>query len=53
MPKSRPFPFPDSQAGVFHVVSRIAGREFLLGDEEKEFFAKTLTPTRSCSACGC
>ena len=42
MPRPRPFPFDGSQTGVFHVVSRVAGREFVLGDEEKEFFTRTL-----------
>ena len=42
MPKARPFPATGSQAGVFHVVSRVAGREFRLEDEEKEFFTRTL-----------
>jgi putative transposase len=42
MPKSRPFPFPDTQAGVFHVVSRIAAREFLLQEAERDFFTKTV-----------
>ena len=37
MPKARPFPFPDSEAGVFHVVSRIAGREFLLDETGRDF----------------
>ena len=40
MPKPRPFLYADSQAGVFHVVSRAAGREYRLGEEEKEFFTK-------------
>jgi hypothetical protein len=42
MPRPRPFPYTGSQTGVFHVVSRVAGREFALGDEEKEFFIRTL-----------
>ena len=42
MPKPRPFPFAGSQSGVFHVVSRVAGREHRLGEEEKEFFTRTL-----------
>ncbi len=42
MPRPRPFPYTGSQTGVFHVVSRVAGREFALGDEEKEFFTRTL-----------
>lgn len=42
MPKARPFPFAGSQAGVFHVVSRIAGREFVLGPEEKDFFVRIM-----------
>jgi putative transposase len=42
MPRPRPFPYTGSQTGVFHVVSRVVGREFALGDEEKEFFTRTL-----------
>ena len=42
MPRPRPFPVTGSQAGVFHIVSRVAGREYRLGDEEKEFFTRTL-----------
>ena len=42
MPAPRPFLFPDSQAGVFHVVSRIYDRKYLLDDEAKEFFMKTV-----------
>ena len=42
MPRPRPFPYTGSQTGVFHVVSRVAGREFPLGDDEKEFFTRTL-----------
>ena len=42
MPKSRPFPFADSQAEVFHIVSRASGREYRLGDEEKEFFTRVV-----------
>lgn len=42
MPRPRLFPFTGSQTGVFHVVSRVAGREFALGDEEKEFFTRIL-----------
>ncbi|MDB6070916.1 MAG: hypothetical protein JWL81_2087, partial [Verrucomicrobiales bacterium] len=34
MPRSRPFLFPDSQAGVFHVVSRIAGKAYFLEEGE-------------------
>ena len=42
MPKARPFLSASSQAGCFHVVSRASGREYRLGEEEKEFFTKTL-----------
>ncbi len=42
MPAARPFLFPDSQAGVFHVVSRIYDRRYLMNDEAKEFFMKTV-----------
>ena len=39
MPASRHFLFPGSQAGVFHVVSRLAGRAYFLqeGDGREEF----------------
>ena len=40
MPAARPFLFEDSQAGVFHVVSRIYDRKRLLDDEAKEVFMK-------------
>ena len=40
MPRPRPFLYPGCQAGVFHVVSRAAGREYRLGEAEKEFFTK-------------
>ncbi len=42
MPKPRPFLSARSQAGVFHLVSRASGREFRLGEEEKEFLTKTM-----------
>ena len=42
MPIARPFLFDGSQAGVFHVVSRIYDRKFLLDDEAKEFFLKVV-----------
>ena len=42
MPKARAFPFSDSQAGVFHVVSRIAGREFLLDEAGRDFLTKVV-----------
>ena len=42
MPKFRPFSITGSQAGVFHIISRVAGRESRLGDEEKEFFTRAL-----------
>ena len=40
MPAARPFLFDGSQAGVFHVVSRIYDRKRLLDDEAKEVFMK-------------
>ncbi len=36
----RIFPFLGSQAGVFHVVSRIYDRKYLLEDEAREIFLK-------------
>jgi REP element-mobilizing transposase RayT len=42
MSRPRAFPFPDSKAGVFHAVSRIAGRLHLIGDEEKAFFIRVM-----------
>lgn len=40
MPRPRPFPVAGSQAGVFHVVSRVAGRDFVLGEVERDFFTR-------------
>ena len=42
MPAPRPFLFPDSQTRVFHVLSRIYDRKYLLDDKAKEFFMKTV-----------
>ena len=43
MPLPRHFLFPDSQAGVFHVVSRVAGRAYSLEqDEGREEFVKMM-----------
>ena len=42
MPAARLFLFDASQAGVFHVVSRIYDRKYLLDDEAKEFFLKVV-----------
>jgi hypothetical protein len=33
MPASRHFLFPDCQAGVFHVVSRLVGRAYYLEED--------------------
>jgi len=38
MAKPRAFIHPDSQSGVFHVISRIVDRRMVLGDAEKEAF---------------
>ena len=44
MPLPRHFLFHDSQAGVFHVVSRVAGRAYSLEqDEGREEFVKMTT----------
>ncbi len=40
MPAARPFLFDGSQAGCFHVVSRLIERRYLLDDEGKEMFLK-------------
>ena len=40
MPAAHPFLFDGSQAGVFHVVSRIYDRKYFLDDEAKELFLK-------------
>ena len=42
MPKPRPFLFPDSQAGVTHVCSRILEKRYIFQDEEREYFVKTM-----------
>jgi REP element-mobilizing transposase RayT len=43
MPSARHFLFPDSQAGVFHVVSRLAGRAYYLEEENgREEFVKMM-----------
>ena len=42
MSKYRPFPFADSQSGVFHVVSRIVGREFRIDGDGKDFFVRVM-----------
>src|SRR5690606_18351479 len=42
MSKYRPFPFNESQAGVFHVVSRIVGREFRIDGDGKDFFVRVM-----------
>ena len=38
MAKPRAFIHPDSQSGVFHVISRIVDRRMVLGEAEKEAF---------------
>ncbi len=38
MAKPRVFSNPESQSGVYHVVSRVVDRQFRLGDAEKEAF---------------
>ena len=42
MPAPRPFLFPDFPSRVFHVVSRIYDRKYLLDDEVRDFFMKTV-----------
>ena len=43
MPLPRHFFFPDSQAGVFHVVSRLVGRAYYLEEGEgREEFVKMM-----------
>jgi REP element-mobilizing transposase RayT len=40
MPRARPFLFEGSQAGCFHVVSRLIERRYLLDEEGKEVFLR-------------
>ncbi len=40
MPAARHFLFDDSQAGCFHVVSRLIERRYLLDEEGREVFLK-------------
>ncbi len=42
MSASRQYRFDGSQAGIFHAVSRIYDRKFLLDDEAKEFFLQVV-----------
>lgn len=42
MAKPRVYAEAGSEAGVYHVISRCAGREMLLGDEEKRVFREML-----------
>lgn len=42
MAKPRVFTHPDTQAGCYHVVSRIVDRQFRFGDQEKEAFARMM-----------
>ncbi len=42
MPNARPFLFPDSQAGNFHVISRIVEKRYLFCEDAREFFVKTM-----------
>ena len=40
MPAARPFLFPGSQAGIFHVCNRVYDKKYLLGKEAKDFLVK-------------
>jgi REP element-mobilizing transposase RayT len=42
MSRARAFLVDSSQAGVFHVVSRIYDRKYLMGEEEKAFFLEAV-----------
>jgi len=42
MAKPRVFTDAATQAGVYHVVSRIVDRRFRFGDQEKEAFARMM-----------
>ena len=42
MAKPRVFTHPDTQSGVYHVVSRIVDRQFRFGEPEKEAFARMM-----------
>ena len=42
MAKLRVFTDPESQAGVYHVISRIVDRQFRFGDQEKEAFGRMM-----------
>ena len=55
MPLPRHFLFPDSQAGVFHVVSRVAGRAYSLeqdeGREELVKMMQSILPRKLLKSC--
>ena len=42
MAKPRVFAQPDTQSGVYHIVSRIVDRQFRFGEQEKEAFARMM-----------
>lgn len=42
MAKPRVFTHPDTQAGVYHLVSRVVDRNFIFGDAEKEAFVRMM-----------
>jgi Transposase IS200 like len=42
MAKPRVFTHPDTQTGVYHVISRIVDKQFLFGEAEKEAFVRMM-----------
>ncbi len=42
MAKPRVFTHPDTQAGVYHLVSRVVDRQFIFGEAEKEAFVRMM-----------
>jgi putative transposase len=42
MAKPRVFTHPDTQTGVYHIVSRIVDRQFLFGEAEKDTFVRMM-----------